>query len=233
MHHHGRRLADEVAPPVLEGQPGDFLGPDVAPAREQLANFIAANLPFHQRPLGLVDALVKEEAATDRHPVGAARRLEQALDRGRCQDVIDIHELDPLAPGQRDAPVPIGHQADVRVIDHEPNPPVSAGPGGQQGAGVIRRLVVHHQDVEVGVGLFDDRLQAAFQEGMAVVDRNADRDHGGVHSLRPASALRTNGSRGRIPQRTMPPNRSRSMPKRAAAGRGRRPTTTSGRAQIR
>src|SRR5439155_13420857 len=121
----------------------------------------------------------KEEAAADGHAVLAARRLEQPLDGGGGQDVIDIHELDPFAPGQLDAPVSIRHQADVRVVGHHPNSRIAAGPAGEQGGGVIRRLVVHDQDVEVVVGLFDNRVQTAVKERVAVVDRDADGDQGG------------------------------------------------------
>ena len=231
VHHHRGRLADEVSAPVLEGQPRDLVGRDVGAARQELADLVAAHLAFHQRLLGLADALVEEEAATDRHPVLAARRLEQPLDRGRGEHVVDVHELDPLAPGQLDAPVAIGHQADVGVVGHDPDARIPLRPGGQQGGGVVGRLVVDHQDVEVAVGLLDDRLQAALEERVAVVDRDADGDDGTVHAPRPASVLRTKGNNGRIPTSTMTAIATRSVAKRAIGGMGRTPTRIKGTAQ--
>src|SRR5205823_2597892 len=145
--------------------------------------------------------------------------------------VVDVHELDPLAAGQLDAPVSIGHQADVGVVGHDPDAGIPLRPGGQQGGGVVGRLVVDHQDVEVAVGLLDDRLQAALEERVAVVDRDADGDDGTVHAPRPASVLRTKGNNGRIPTSTMTAIATRSVAKRAIGGMGRKPTRIKGTAQ--
>src|SRR5207245_8585970 len=117
------------------------------------------------------------------------------------------------------------------VVGHNPDAGIPICPGGQQGGGGVGRLVVDHQDAEIAVRLLDDRLQAALEERAAVVDRDADGDHGAVHAPRPASVLRTKGNKGRIPISTMTAMSTRSVAKRAIGGMGMKPTRIKGTAQ--
>ena len=101
------------------------------------------------------------------------------LQKFRVHPVVAVHKGNPPADTVCENPVnagiPGGRQAAVFLMNHM-NPAVPKGVTVAKNAAVIRGAVVHQNQLEIPVGLSQDTLHTAAQEGLHLVNRHDHTD---------------------------------------------------------
>jgi RNA polymerase sigma-70 factor (ECF subfamily) len=144
-----------------------------------------------------------------------SRDREQPLEARGGEHVVGVQELDVLAAGELDAAVVVAAEPELTLVEDDPEPRVRVA--GEDLLGVVRRLVVADEQLEVLVRLRERRFDRLGQPAGAVVRRHADRDtrlrrhaqcpvNAGGHPgltvpANPAASHRSKGRRSRLVDR--------------------------------
>ena len=190
---HGGGLADEVDAEVVEQRALHLLRRHEGDLAEQTVQRVLERervLVAHVEP---VVVELKGTAAHHERAVGPAG-AQQGLDAGRRDHVVLEHELEPAAPGEGDAAVPVGYQAEVVGVSLDADPRVARAEALDHRERFVRRAVVHDEHLEVAERLRDDALEALLDVTRTVEGRHADAHHRVSHRAAPCARA---GGRGR------------------------------------
>ena len=91
----------------------------------------------------------------------------------RCKAIVRIDEDKALAPSQLDSPVASSPRSAVELAHHT-DAAISGGSRLQELERVVRRPIVHENDLKVREGLAENRVEALLEVGTGVID---GRDH--------------------------------------------------------
>jgi hypothetical protein len=120
-------------------------------------------------------------AAGDQGDLGAGGEIVALeLQAPGVHEVVGVHAGDERSAGLREAEVEGGHEADAAGAQ-QAGPGVVAGVRGNKGRRLVRRAVVHGEQLVVAEGLPPDGGEAGGQGGRGVAEGHEDGDGGLCH----------------------------------------------------